>query len=216
MKDIWIFAIGGIAQLLFSARIFIQWIQTEKARSVQSPVIFWQLSLVASLLLMSYGILRDDVVIILGQFISYFVYIRNLQLKNVWRHIPAAFRWFAFAFPLLSTGWIAFGDTHNWLSILYNKDVRGMLLVLGTVGQLIFATRFIFQWYSSEKRKESIFPPAFWIISIVGSFLIVVYGVFRHDPVLILGQATGLIIYVRNLQLYYSGNSLPSIQHDHA
>ena len=70
-----IYVIGFLAQLLFSARLLLQWIMSEKAKKVVSPSIFWKLSLLGSYLLFMYGWLRNDFAIILGQLISYYIYI---------------------------------------------------------------------------------------------------------------------------------------------
>ncbi|MED5526232.1 lipid-A-disaccharide synthase N-terminal domain-containing protein [Gallaecimonas pentaromativorans] len=74
-------------------------------------------------------------------------------------------------------------------------------LLLGFAGQLLFSARFLVQWLVSEKAKQSIVPTAFWYLSIGGSSLLLVYAIYRKDPVFILGQSAGFIIYLRNLQL---------------
>jgi len=74
-------------------------------------------------------------------------------------------------------------------------------LVLGFTGQLIFALRFIYQWICSEKKKESHIPVGFWYLSLAGGISLLIYSIYRKDPVFILGQTTGLIVYVRNLIL---------------
>ncbi|WP_115720424.1 lipid-A-disaccharide synthase N-terminal domain-containing protein [Gallaecimonas mangrovi] len=74
-------------------------------------------------------------------------------------------------------------------------------LVLGFVGQLMFSARFIIQWLVSEKARQSIVPKAFWYFSLAGSSLLLIYAIYRRDPVFILGQSAGFIIYLRNLQL---------------
>jgi lipid-A-disaccharide synthase-like uncharacterized protein len=74
--------------------------------------------------------------------------------------------------------------------------------VFGSTGQVIFTIRFIYQWFYSYKRQRSILPVGFWIISLVGSGIIVAYGIFRLDPVLIIGQSVGFIAYIRNIVLF--------------
>jgi len=66
---------------------------------------------------------------------------------------------------------------------------------------VIFSLRFVYQWIYSEKAKISTLPFGFWMISLVGSFIILTYGVFRKDPVLIAGQLFGFIVYSRNILL---------------
>lgn len=72
-------------------------------------------------------------------------------------------------------------------------------LVLGLSGQLCFTSRFLVQWFASERLKRSVVPEAFWHLSLLGGVILLVYAVYRRDPVFILGQATGILIYLRNL-----------------
>ena len=74
-------------------------------------------------------------------------------------------------------------------------------VLLGVVAQALFTMRFVVQWIASERAKASVVPVAFWFFSLFGGFLLLVYAVQREDPVFIIGQALGLLIYVRNLML---------------
>lgn len=74
-------------------------------------------------------------------------------------------------------------------------------LVVGFLGQAFFASRFLVQWVVSERKGESVIPVVFWDLSILGGSVLLVYAIYRRDPVFILGQAAGLIVYVRNLML---------------
>lgn len=74
-------------------------------------------------------------------------------------------------------------------------------LIVGFAGQFLFFMRFLIQWLESERKKKSVIPLAFWYFSIGGSIVLLAYSVHRKDPVFILGQALGLIIYCRNLVL---------------
>ncbi len=74
-------------------------------------------------------------------------------------------------------------------------------LVIGFVAQGLFASRFFVQWIASEKAKSSVVPVSFWYLSLVGSLMLLGYAIHKRDPVFILGQSTGLLIYVRNLFL---------------
>ena len=85
-------------------------------------------------------------------------------------------------------------------SQLFNQDfIPIWLLSLGIISQLIFTLRFIFQWIISEKNKFSQLPETFWVLSLVGSILILIYSLFRKDPILFIGHTFGIIIYSRNL-----------------
>lgn len=74
-------------------------------------------------------------------------------------------------------------------------------LALGFAGQAIFSSRFLVQWIASERRRASVVPTAFWWLSIAGGVALLSYAVHRRDPVFIVGQAAGLIVYGRNLVL---------------
>ncbi|WP_112664182.1 lipid-A-disaccharide synthase N-terminal domain-containing protein [Microvirga flavescens] len=71
----------------------------------------------------------------------------------------------------------------------------------GVLAQLIFGARFMVQWIASEKAEKSVIPVGFWFLSIGGGLMTLVYGLVRHDIVIILGQAFSVFIYVRNLML---------------
>ncbi len=74
-------------------------------------------------------------------------------------------------------------------------------LTVGLIGQMIFSARFVVQWIHSERHRRSSMPMSFWYLSIVGAVILLCYAVYMHDPVFIIGQAGGLLIYSRNLQL---------------
>lgn len=73
------------------------------------------------------------------------------------------------------------------------------ILILGFAGQAIFGTRFLVQWICSEKEKRSVIPVSFWYMSLCGSILLLIYACIRKDPVFILGQSTGFLVYLRNI-----------------
>ena len=74
-------------------------------------------------------------------------------------------------------------------------------LAVGLTGQAFFSMRFLVQWIASERRKESVVPVSFWLFSIGGGVTLLLYAVYRQDPVFILGQGAGLFVYLRNLGL---------------
>ncbi len=201
LSSLWIFAIGFTAQLLFAARMIVQWVKSEKAGKSLSPVIFWQLSILGSLIFLLYGILRHDFAIVLGQILVYFIYVRNLHLKEKWRPIPLIFRLIVIVAPIITLGYLL-SDTHgNLTSLLKNEEISLPLKIWGSVGQVIFTLRFYVQWIDSESKNESVLTQRFWFVSLIGSFMIIIYAAFRFDPVLFLGQLSGMVIYLRNLML---------------
>jgi len=202
VKDWIIYSIGFLAQILFSGRLFIQWIVSEKNKRVITPTIFWKLSLLASFLLFVYGYLRDDFAIMLGQTLTYFIYIRNLQLQGEWQKSPKWFRIFLLIFPALIELYAYNNGEYDMRQLLNNKAIPLWLLVLGIVAQIVFTFRFIYQWIYSEKSKISQLPIGFWRLSVLGASLILTYAIFREDPVLLIGHGAGLIIYIRNIFIW--------------
>ena len=198
MSEGWIFAFGFAAQALFSARLLVQWIKSEKVRRVLTPRIFWELSIAASFLMFIYGWLRDDFAIMLGQTITYFIYIRNLHLQDRWRSLPKSFRLFMIAFPIVA---ILYGFNNgrvDTIRLFENREIPLWLLVWGSVAQIVFTLRFVYQWLRSEQKRVSHLPLGFWLLSLGGSSMIIVYAIFRKDPVLFVGQIFGFVVYVRN------------------
>jgi lipid-A-disaccharide synthase-like uncharacterized protein len=76
-------------------------------------------------------------------------------------------------------------------------------IALGFVAQGLFSARFIVQWIVSERAGKSVVPVAFWFLSVAGGTSLLAYAIWRKDPVFILGQASGLVVYSRNLFLIY-------------
>ena len=199
MSNWLIYSIGFLAQILFSSRLVIQWITSEKQKKVITPTLFWTLSLIASFLLFIYGYLRNDFAIMLGQGLTYYIYIRNLQLQNQWKKYPIFMRWVLLFMPVFVTIFYFNNNEIDTVKLFKNEAIPLWLLILGIVSQIVFTLRFIYQWMYSEKNKKSSLPFGFWALSLVGSLLILIYAIFRKDPVLLVGHLLGATIYVRNL-----------------
>jgi len=202
--------IGLLSQVFYFARTFVQWFKSESKGEVISPVIYWQFSLLASLLLLTYGILRNDFSIVVGQFLVYFIYIRNLQLKGSWKSFPLLLRIFTIFMPFAFFAWLLTASNYNWSSLMKNEEVSLYLLIWGTTGQVIFTFRFVYQWIFSENRKDSVLPVGFWIISSIGSMMILIYSILRLDPILFLSHSTGIFMYIRNILIHKGSEGLIS------
>lgn len=109
---------------------------------------------------------------------------------------------------------VVFGDAEvdrvlsgeeNFIFRLLNITTWASLpwVVLGFGAQIVFASRFLIQWFISERRKESVIPVAFWWVSFFGGVVLFIYFVWRQEPVGVLGQSSGIVIYARNLRLIY-------------
>jgi lipid-A-disaccharide synthase-like uncharacterized protein len=89
-------------------------------------------------------------------------------------------------------------------------------LAIGLSGQLMFSARWIIQWLASEKVRQSVVPTTFWYLSLVGGLMVLSYGIYKLDPVIILGQF-GVLVYARNIYLLLRGataNAPPAMADD--
>lgn len=87
--------------------------------------------------------------------------------------------------------------------MIEEAPINNTWLIFGLVGQFFFTMRFVVQWIVTEIRKKSVIPVSFWFFSLSGSAILLVYAIHRKDPVFILGQSFGFIVYVRNLYFVF-------------
>jgi lipid-A-disaccharide synthase-like uncharacterized protein len=93
---------------------------------------------------------------------------------------------------------------HTLMAILGTETMRDTAWVLvGLFGQVMFMMRFIVQWIASERAGRSVIPVAFWYFSLAGGLIVLAYGFYKWEPVIIAGQLPGAVIYTRNLMLIY-------------
>jgi lipid-A-disaccharide synthase-like uncharacterized protein len=206
-RSYWIYALGFLAQSLFGARSFVQWYLSERDGKVVSPTLFWIFSLIGSSLFLLYGLIRQDMVILIGQSISFYIYVRNLQLKKVWQLISPLFQ-----LPILLIPPIVLFFSFDKLAEIEGNSEFLFITIVGVFGQLLLNCRYFYQWYFSEKAKESILPLGFWVISAIASVMVVVYSIYKQEPVLLIAQALGILVYVRNIFIFKkaaTGNVVP-------
>ena len=207
-----IYILGFILQVLFFMRTLLQWVLSERAKKVLSPTIYWVLSIIASYLFCIYGWFRNDFSILLGQLISYYIYIWNLNENGAWEKINVVVQAILFLTPICAIGFVLKNGNYFVSNFLNNSKIPIWLIIWGSAGQMIFTLRFVYQWIYSMRRNKSLLPVGFWIISLVGSGIIASYGVIRVDPILILGQSVGFIAYTRNIAIYRKEQK--SLSHD--
>jgi len=83
-------------------------------------------------------------------------------------------------------------------------------LLFGLAAQLVFAARFLVQWISSERAGKSVIPFAFWILSVAGGLMTLLYGLVKREPVIIVGQGLATFIYLRNIMLIFKDRNQKS------
>jgi lipid-A-disaccharide synthase-like uncharacterized protein len=194
------YVIGFGAQLMFSLRIIVQWISSERAGQVTTPLSFWFLSLGGAILMVVYGLMRHDIIITAGQMVLFCIYCRNLTLAGYWTNTPFVIQ----LLPLIPLGLLFWPSAFSNLvhaNFTPGEGIPGWLLWLGAGAQLAMFSRFILQWLRSEQLRRSILPSVFWWTSTLGAVLLLVYAIFRRDIVLMTGQVFGIVVYLRNLVL---------------
>jgi lipid-A-disaccharide synthase-like uncharacterized protein len=97
----------------------------------------------------------------------------------------------------------------TWLMQMLHVDSGAELawVAFGLTAQMMFTARFLVQWIASERARSSVMPVAFWYFSMVGGLMLLAYALYRKDPVFVLGQALGVVIYSRNLWLIHANRN---------
>lgn len=201
----WYTLIGLLAQAAFAARMLVQWIMSEKAKSVVNPALFWWLSLLGALAMSLYGYLRSDFAILCAQLVSFYIYIYNLQLKQELLRFGKLFALSIIVAPLVMLMLEVKDLTSFVQSFLNGQTITYGWMAVGLIGQFLFSFRFVYQVVISHRKGQSILPPAFWYISLIAALMVQVYGIYRLDIVLIIGQVGGMVTYVRNIMLIKKG-----------
>jgi lipid-A-disaccharide synthase-like uncharacterized protein len=80
-------------------------------------------------------------------------------------------------------------------------SAKVLWLAVGFLGQALFSMRFLVQWWRSERAGNSVVPVAFWYLSLAGGLLLLSYAFYRRDPIFVVGQISGVVVYLRNLHL---------------
>lgn len=211
--------IGGIAAAIFYGRFYLQWYYSERAGRSVVPIGFWYMSSIGSLLLFGYGVYKQSPVGTLAHCFNIFIYARNLTY--IWRGAGALSRGralLAHGLPLVVIT-IALGLlVLTWLNVFQATQARGnteatrtwFWIVVGVVGQGLFACRFVIQWLATEKKKESVIPVAFWYFSMAASLCMCASFVQLREWVFAVGVATTFPIYARNLWIIHRGKSVLS------
>lgn len=199
----WFTLIGAAGQCAFGGRMLLQWLLSEKAGQVINPAMFWWLSLLGAVCMSVYGFLRNDAAILLSQVLAYYVYVYNLNLKDQLKLLKRSGTIAICVLPLvLLAGLLT--DTDAFASLFLNEEhIPTAWLVFGTVSYSLFTIRYLYQSYVSHHAGKSLLPLPFWYISIIAAASVQVYGIYRTDIVLIVSQAGGLIVYIRNIMLAY-------------
>ena len=204
-------AVGWLGQALFTGRVLLQWIASERAGRSVVPKSFWWISLWGSLALLVYVGHRQDPVFLAGVSINTAIYARNLRLvyraedpkrvaRNPW--IPVA--------SGLGLAAVAGFTLHQLDATVVTFDQPWWGLALGFTAQTIWSSRFILQWYASERQGRSVLPASFFYVSTLGAVLLFGYAVYRVDWVMMAAYVLNPVPYVRNLVLIRRSRQEPA------
>lgn len=213
-----LYPLGFLASFFFASRFIVQWLSSERRGKSHVPPIFWKLSLLGNLALASHTFVQVQFHVCAVQMMSAVLSWRNLQLleekesqlgyRSILALLCGAFLFTLLAFAL--QGQVLYGH-YDWIRTPTMPWAEGPAEklpiawhIMGTVGILLFASRFWMQWWQAERHQKSDLGPAFWWMSIVGATTALTYFIRLGDYVHILGHGMALIPYIRNLQLIRS------------
>ena len=196
MNDTLVTVIGWVGQACFFSRFLIQWLASERARQSVAPRVFWWFSLVGAACLIVFTLDRGNTVFLVGFMLTLGIYARNLFFSEgkETRRIPSV--------VVIAVALIA-----GFLLIRYSSLKHAsasdstVMLAIGSVGQAIWSSRFVVQWWYTERKGVSHFPAAFWWFSLTGNALLLSYAIHVGIPLYIVGLCVGPIVQVRNLVL---------------
>ena len=202
-SPVWVYVLGLCGMGIYGSRILIQWYISEKAGKVESPGIYWVLSSLGAVILYIYGWLRKDFSILFGESVGYYIYMWNIGVMGLYKKVPRIVVILQALFPVVILALIAKDFPSFTENFLHNEDVPLQLLLFGVLGQFTYEIRSVYQLVYSYRRNESVLPLGHWVLAVVGSVMIIAYGIIRHDWVLVIGQFA-IVFSIRNIMLHLS------------
>lgn len=210
-RQILYYPLGLAPCVFFSLRFLIQWIQSEKRKKSYTDKLFWQLSISGNVLLALHYFIQFQYIFLIIQSGNAIIAWRNLNLMQK-NKPPLSFRntliIFGSSFAVISA--LFFMQSHflsaeSYLfgikKIASQPDISFLWSLLGIVGGFLFASRFWIQWWHAEKNHRGELDRAFWVLSILGSVITLIFSLHVSDYVSLVNYSFGLVPYLRNLML---------------
>ncbi len=194
----WVEALGWLGQALFFSRGLVQWLQSERAgRSISTPT-FWWLSMLGTLLLTFSSAYQNEPILLASFAINLGIYARNLLLCSTrFKHLEIQ--------PLLAAGLAAAMAYGLWAAGPPKpkdaESVGALWQAIGTLGLVLWSSRFVYQWWASERRGVSHFDAPFWWLSLAGNLPLLAYALKLGKPLYIASFLLGPLTQTRNLVL---------------
>jgi lipid-A-disaccharide synthase-like uncharacterized protein len=203
-----LYPLGFLSSIFFGARFLIQWLESEKAGCSSVSLTFWCLSLLGNIALALHSLVQMQAHVLVIQIINGALSLRNINLMgpNPWPFKKMAM---ALSLILMITLLVLFflgGSFFRVPVAPWSRDDGGgsvslMWHIVGTIGLILFSSRFFIQWILAEIRGRSFLGKTFWWTSLVGDILCLVYFARLGDSVNAIGPIFGLVPYIRNLML---------------
>lgn len=215
----WLYLLGFIPSFFFTLRFILQWLKSETKKQSYVFPSFWIISLIGNVLLMVHGIIQLQYHVSVVQGFNGVISWRNLQLMKkkeeanslsfvILLHICVFFIvtliFILQNFYLHETYWFRVPIT-PWQSI--SKTVSFSWHILGIIGIALYSSRFWVQWWIAEKKQQSSLEASFWLMSLLGGIISLIYFLAIGDLANALGPAFGLVPYTRNLFLIKKANA---------
>lgn len=188
--------LGWFGNVCFFSRFFVQWWQSERAQRSVAPRLFWHLSLLGTITLGLYAVSRETYVLVAGYGLNGLIYARNLSFQqgDAQGLSPRIASLLAAMAVLVLVGASLFELRHR-------ADSSVAWVAIAAVGQAFWSSRFVVQWWATERASESHFPRLFWWLSLVGNALLLAFAIHLRDAKFIAGFVPGPIVQIRNLML---------------
>lgn len=213
LRQLLYYPLGLLPSIFFTLRILVQWLQSEKLKRSYTGRAFWRLSISGNILLCLHYIIQVQYPFALLQAGNAVISWRNLDLLKAQRRCSTsqAVSIFFASLSLVTCIFLAqssflIGEI-DWIRTptkLFDTERHYHNLawhIFGSIGNILFASRFWLQWWRAERSQQSELGPLFWWTSIIGSLISLIYFVRIGDTVSIVYNSFGLIPYVRNLVL---------------
>jgi lipid-A-disaccharide synthase-like uncharacterized protein len=203
LRNFLYYPLGILPSIFFSSRFLIQWIKSEKLKVSHVDPIFWQLSLAGNILAALHYFIQFQYIFLLIQTVNALISLRNLDLMREGK-AQYSLKSIIICLPLFLIALsLIFFYQHGVPTTLEiaGKNMGTSWHIFGAVGGFIFASRFWIQWWNAEKKKQSTLNENFWILSILGGLLTLIYAFRINDTISVINYSFGMIPYVRNLAL---------------
>jgi len=190
--------LGWFSTVCVFSRFVLQWILSERARRSVAPDLFWWISLVGAASFAAYCSHTKQYVLLIGTIINGLIYARNILLARRGRRVSGIDMRVGSVLAITAIVSLSFAGLATMRS---DPAASLMWVACAAVGQAIWSSRFVVQWWFAERSGFSHFPPAFWWTSLFGNLALLSYALHLRDPIYIASFLFGPVVQIRNITL---------------